>query len=161
MSPESLADRTYSEKTDVWRFFLHLHHLLLLILTSNCSFGVTLFELLSSQDPYHDMDLIQVATRVARGDLKLLPPPNADPFLSNLMLMSLSFDARQRPTFKEICLEFSKNERTDTLNQLKKKALPSVPPQKRTSVAVTVSSDQSQGYVVVPLSTTTNNPSHP
>ena len=46
MSPESIKDKVYSDKSDVW------------------SFGVTLWEVLTRKNPYPQMDLITVATKV-------------------------------------------------------------------------------------------------
>jgi len=96
MSPESLADREYSEKSDVW------------------SYGIVLWEMLSRQPPYPGVDQIQVATRVAQGKMFLSPPANSPYILASIMRDCLQFDPKQRPTFKQICSRFADQERADS-----------------------------------------------
>src|SRR5689334_8569447 len=54
MSPESLNLRQYSEKTDVY------------------SFGVLLYELLTRQIPFADLDVMQVGINVATGKVSIM-----------------------------------------------------------------------------------------
>jgi len=90
MSPESLSDRCYSEKTDVW------------------SFGVLLFELMTYGElPYPQVtDPVVVATNVAMRKLKLTAPASAPDLLQSIMSLCLKFDPEDRPTFKVIISQF-------------------------------------------------------
>jgi hypothetical protein len=96
MSPESLSEREYSEKSDVW------------------SFGVVLFEITTRGDPYDGVDAIQVATKVAKGHLKCEPAEDCPPLLADIMIDCMSFDPKERPTFREICKLFAADERKNT-----------------------------------------------
>jgi len=89
MSPESLLEREYSEKSDVW------------------SYGVLLYELTTSKLPYENLDMVQVATKVSNGKLKLEPSPSSPPVLQKLILKCQQLSPASRPTFKEIGFLFS------------------------------------------------------
>lgn len=93
MSPESLRDRTYSEKSDVW------------------SFGVLVFEILTGHAPYSGMDLLEVAVQTRdqgltpQGELKAeivsrnLQVPL---YLLELLDMCFKYAPEDRPNFAEI-----------------------------------------------------------
>jgi len=84
MAPECITDRKYSEKTDVW------------------SFGVTLFEIVARDNPYPGLDLLQVATRVSKGELAPSLPSTAHPFFHKLLGLCCAFDPKERLTFADI-----------------------------------------------------------
>jgi len=90
MSPESIADGEYSEKTDIW------------------SYGVTLYEIVSrGQAPYAQFkDPVQVAHKVAMGKLKLTAPNDSPPILAEIMQSCLLLEPESRPTFKAILTMF-------------------------------------------------------
>eukprot|EP01118_Nematostelium_gracile_P005329 TRINITY_DN1677_c0_g1_i1.p1 TRINITY_DN1677_c0_g1~~TRINITY_DN1677_c0_g1_i1.p1 ORF type:complete len:586 (+),score=131.95 TRINITY_DN1677_c0_g1_i1:44-1801(+) len=81
MAPESIRERVYSVYTDVW------------------SFGVTIWEILCRDEPYPDLDPVQVAIQVVNGDLRLSAPSYAPKFLGNLMEMCFFTVPNQRPDF--------------------------------------------------------------
>jgi len=83
MSPESLKDRKYSEKSDVW------------------SFGVTIWEIVTNLDPYKGYNLSQIASFITSKNLFLEIPPNI-PVISKLLKDCLLYDPDLRPTFLEI-----------------------------------------------------------
>jgi len=94
MSPESISDGEYSEKTDVW------------------SYGVTLYEIVSrAQIPYGQIkDPVQAAHKVAMGKVTLVPPEDCPPLLAELMRSCLQLEADSRPSFKSILSSFPVNE---------------------------------------------------
>jgi len=88
MAPESLNSGSYSEKSDVW------------------SFGVLMWEVLSrGETPYPTIDPVQASIKVATRQLRLTPPESAPQAVKDLMLLCFSWEADQRPTFKQICNE--------------------------------------------------------
>jgi serine/threonine protein kinase len=96
MSPESLTEREYSEKSDVW------------------SYGVVLYEIATRGDPYPSADAIQVATKVAKGHLRCDPPDDCPSVIADIMVDCTVFDFKERPTFREICKQFASDERKNT-----------------------------------------------
>eukprot|EP01114_Cavostelium_apophysatum_P024653 TRINITY_DN971_c1_g1_i1.p1 TRINITY_DN971_c1_g1~~TRINITY_DN971_c1_g1_i1.p1 ORF type:complete len:829 (+),score=178.93 TRINITY_DN971_c1_g1_i1:47-2533(+) len=85
MSIESLIEKKYSAKSDVW------------------SFGVTLWEILTGGlEPYPDLDNVQAASQVMHKGLKLTPPENCPPKLAELMLRCFEREPHNRPNFDEI-----------------------------------------------------------
>jgi serine/threonine protein kinase len=55
MPPESIVDRLYSTKSDVW------------------SFGIVIIEIANQKEPYKGLDAVQVATKVAHGYTHPIP----------------------------------------------------------------------------------------
>lgn len=85
MSPESLVQRIYSEKTDVW------------------SFGIIMVEIITRKDdPYPELDAVQVATRVGMKDLSPSLPKFTTPFFHSLLSQCCDQDPKKRPTFAQI-----------------------------------------------------------
>eukprot|EP01114_Cavostelium_apophysatum_P024542 TRINITY_DN963_c0_g1_i4.p1 TRINITY_DN963_c0_g1~~TRINITY_DN963_c0_g1_i4.p1 ORF type:complete len:1192 (-),score=342.98 TRINITY_DN963_c0_g1_i4:33-3269(-) len=95
MSPESLKDSVYGVKTDVY------------------SYGVTLFEIMTRQNPFVNIPLERVAIQVANSELslvKFLPEDNDYPkLLVEIMKDCLNFNPDERPDFGAI-LERLKDE---------------------------------------------------
>jgi len=83
MAPESIRDLIYSEKSDVW------------------SFGVTVFEIIVSLDPYPGVHLTTVGLKVISRQIKLDYPKNIVGW-SLLLDDCLSWNTENRPTFREI-----------------------------------------------------------
>jgi serine/threonine protein kinase len=95
MPQESLRDRQYSEKSDVW------------------SYGVTLFELLTGHAPYQGIDLLSVAVGVRDHGLTPLKELEDEEKLRNLqipsyikqlMVMCFKFAPEDRPSFEQIAV---------------------------------------------------------
>eukprot|EP01114_Cavostelium_apophysatum_P009786 TRINITY_DN2304_c0_g1_i7.p1 TRINITY_DN2304_c0_g1~~TRINITY_DN2304_c0_g1_i7.p1 ORF type:complete len:579 (+),score=114.98 TRINITY_DN2304_c0_g1_i7:230-1738(+) len=84
MAPECFISQTYSRKSDAW------------------AFGVTLIELYTAKIPFSNMENLQVAALVSRGEMQ---PPNfqAPDVIQRLVKNCMRFDAKERPTFEEIC----------------------------------------------------------
>eukprot|EP01114_Cavostelium_apophysatum_P024652 TRINITY_DN971_c0_g1_i1.p1 TRINITY_DN971_c0_g1~~TRINITY_DN971_c0_g1_i1.p1 ORF type:complete len:622 (-),score=124.93 TRINITY_DN971_c0_g1_i1:30-1895(-) len=87
MSPESLMNREYSVRSDVW------------------SFGVTLFEIYTAQKPYENMTPAQTAIAIATKKAKLELPSNVDiaPEVRAVYRDCLNYDKSLRPDFVAIC----------------------------------------------------------
>ncbi len=88
MSPESIRDREYSSKSDVW------------------SFGCIVYEIMTRSVPFAELAAIQVATRVVYENLRLPVPQNAPLWLGNLMDRCFAYNKAQRPDFHELVIEF-------------------------------------------------------
>jgi len=95
MPPESIKDKLYSYKTDVW------------------SYGVVMYELLERQDPYGDLDAVTVGMRVVYEGLRLQCPQRAAATWKELMTKCFKENSEERPTFKEIANSFSFREKVE------------------------------------------------
>ncbi|KAL6063114.1 Tyrosine-protein kinase receptor [Balamuthia mandrillaris] len=85
MAPESIKDRVYSEKTDVW------------------SFGVVLWEIASfGEMPYKQLTPMQVSVQVVTEDLRLEPPEGAPEVFGELMMECFAKRPEDRPSFKSL-----------------------------------------------------------
>jgi serine/threonine protein kinase len=85
MAPEFLRNRvTGSGAVDVW------------------ALGMVLLAVLTLRRPFEDMDLIQVATRVAYNNLKPTAPPGTLPVLADLLASTTQTDPGARPTAAQI-----------------------------------------------------------
>lgn len=98
MAPESLIEKKYSEKSDVW------------------SFGVVLWEMMTGGlEPYPELDNVQAASQVMhKGNqlstwtnsndlgLKLTPPENCPVKMTELMSKCFETEPKMRPTFTKI-----------------------------------------------------------
>jgi serine/threonine protein kinase len=84
MSPENIASQTYSEKSDVW------------------SWANTVAEVLTGQEPFPHMQLLEVATLVKTEGMYPGVPDNAPDWLAELLLRCWSFDPAARPTMSQI-----------------------------------------------------------
>jgi len=90
MAPECILKNQYSIKSDVW------------------SFGVLVTEVYSQQDPYPEINAIQVAGLVATGQLTPEVPSMAPSNVQQMVVKCCQFDASDRPTMQDICRMFSK-----------------------------------------------------
>eukprot|EP01113_Clastostelium_recurvatum_P031505 TRINITY_DN3939_c0_g2_i1.p1 TRINITY_DN3939_c0_g2~~TRINITY_DN3939_c0_g2_i1.p1 ORF type:complete len:673 (-),score=209.78 TRINITY_DN3939_c0_g2_i1:87-1847(-) len=86
MSPESIINRQYSKKSDVW------------------SFGVVVWEVFHfGRTPYSPLSAVQAAMAVARDGLRLeIENPNVPPLYAELMHSCWQVDPAARPDFKAI-----------------------------------------------------------
>lgn len=84
MAPEVIRTNTFSKASDVW------------------SFGVVLWELLTGQVPYRDVEPLAVAYGVAMNSLTLPVPSTCPDFFSGLMKDCWQQDPHKRPSFQGI-----------------------------------------------------------
>jgi len=85
MSPESLFERKYSTKSDVF------------------SFGVVIYEILAQEPPWKDLTPIETSAKVRDG-YRMMLPKNCDcpPALQELMERCWAQRPSERPDFVEI-----------------------------------------------------------
>eukprot|EP00027_Filamoeba_sp_ATCC50430_P015123 CAMPEP_0168575864 /NCGR_PEP_ID=MMETSP0413-20121227/19928_1 /TAXON_ID=136452 /ORGANISM="Filamoeba nolandi, Strain NC-AS-23-1" /LENGTH=443 /DNA_ID=CAMNT_0008609475 /DNA_START=5 /DNA_END=1333 /DNA_ORIENTATION=+ len=95
MAPEALRRRVYNQKTDVW------------------SYGVVMYEILTRKIPFHELDLVHVATSVSLKELSLVPEikENAEKkkypaVLVSLLETCLNYVPEERPEFDTIMKAF-------------------------------------------------------
>lgn len=84
MAPESLEDRIYSKKSDVW------------------SFGVVIIEIVTREKPYPTIEASQVAIKVSKRMLKPSLPEFAPTKLVTLVDLCTQYDPQARPEFSKI-----------------------------------------------------------
>ena len=75
-------NQIYSEKTDVW------------------SFGITVIEILTRQNPYPEKSIVVVAEMVAKGNLKGEIPEWTSEEMKELLTKCFEHDPTQRISFK-------------------------------------------------------------
>jgi serine/threonine protein kinase len=85
MAPESLANQTYSKKSDVW------------------SFGIVVYEIVARREPHTDADPLLVGALIRDQHLTPKIPDECPPILRELMQVFWQADPNRRPSFKEIC----------------------------------------------------------
>ncbi len=91
MAPESIQQKVYSTKSDVW------------------AFGVTMLEILTRQEPYPHLTGVEVVVGVATGKLQPQIPQLGDniskvhPKLLQLIHRCFNPNPDMRPSFEEIC----------------------------------------------------------
>eukprot|EP00029_Vermamoeba_vermiformis_P013186 TRINITY_DN80_c0_g1_i2.p2 TRINITY_DN80_c0_g1~~TRINITY_DN80_c0_g1_i2.p2 ORF type:complete len:259 (+),score=17.43 TRINITY_DN80_c0_g1_i2:1827-2603(+) len=85
MAPESLANQTYSKKSDVW------------------SFGIVLYEITARLEPHIEEDILGIAVKIR--DLAYTPQIAAEcpAVLREIMEMCWQRDPNNRPTMELIC----------------------------------------------------------
>ncbi|PRP76898.1 outer membrane autotransporter barrel domain-containing protein [Planoprotostelium fungivorum] len=85
MAPEALMDKVYSNKSDVY------------------SFAITMWDILTAEDPYSNRNVINVAIEVAVNGLRPALPVVSDQRLLDLMQICWDNDPVKRPDFEIIC----------------------------------------------------------
>jgi hypothetical protein len=85
MAPESIANRIYSKKSDIW------------------SFGIVVWEIVARSEPHSKIDIFDAAIQIRDGGLVPTIPEDCPPLLRETMEMCWKQQADERPTFKEIC----------------------------------------------------------
>jgi serine/threonine protein kinase len=88
MSPEAINSLEFSEKSDVW------------------SFGMLILEMLTYQDPYAGLTLLQTADAVRAGTVPSIPD-STPRYLKDVLMGCWQFNAAQRPTFAQIAAQLS------------------------------------------------------
>jgi ephrin-A len=84
MSPQSLLDKAWNEKSDVW------------------AFGVLMYEVIAREEPYADLEPVQVAAQVCRDGITLEPPNTFGDDLVDLLHSCMRWEETGRPTFRQI-----------------------------------------------------------
>ncbi|ELR15933.1 tyrosine kinase, putative [Acanthamoeba castellanii str. Neff] len=84
MAPEAITKRIYSEKSDSW------------------SFGVLVWEMVTQNEPWQNVALLDIAIGVGRKGWTLKIPKNCDPFFKRLMKDCWKQQPEKRPSFQEI-----------------------------------------------------------
>jgi len=84
------------------------------------SFGVVLWECLTGEKPWEDLNAMQVVGAVGFRNKSLPAPESGDPFLIDLCKQCMAIDPKERPTF------------TDIVNKIESKYLVSQPIMKHT-----------------------------
>src|SRR5690606_21906988 len=95
MSPESLKEKSYSEKSDVW------------------SFGILLVEIERGGDPYPGVDVWELAPQIMNEFRRPDIPIDANSLTREIILMCLEASPADRPTFQEL-LEYIQTELDDS-----------------------------------------------
>jgi hypothetical protein len=85
MAPESLRDRSYSLKTDVW------------------TYAIMLYEIVSGKEPHEDEDQFEIALKIRDQGYTPTIPDDCDPTLREVMEMCWKKSPADRPTMEEIC----------------------------------------------------------
>jgi len=85
MAPESIANRVYSNKSDVW------------------SFGVLSWEIQTGKKPHADRDLLDVGLEIKLKGLHPEIPDDAPDVLKEIMTGCFKLDPKDRPEFSDIC----------------------------------------------------------
>jgi predicted Ser/Thr protein kinase len=89
MAPESLANQTYSTKTDVW------------------TFGIVVYEIVARQEPHIDGDALLIAAKIRDEHLTPVIPKDCPEILREIMQSCWQADPEARPEFKDICARLS------------------------------------------------------
>jgi len=85
MSPEALLEKEYSIKSDVF------------------SFAVVMYEIITQQPPWKDLNAVQASHQVIEGNRMKIPSEcNCPPLLESLVNRCWAQDANERPEFNEI-----------------------------------------------------------
>jgi len=94
MAPEVLDGRRYSEKADVY------------------SFGIILWELITRELPFSDVDRFQISIAVCVRKQRPKLPKNCHPVLARLVTRCWDHSPDKRPNFTEILEELTKLKET-------------------------------------------------
>eukprot|EP01117_Protostelium_nocturnum_P021042 TRINITY_DN997_c0_g2_i6.p1 TRINITY_DN997_c0_g2~~TRINITY_DN997_c0_g2_i6.p1 ORF type:complete len:1599 (+),score=445.42 TRINITY_DN997_c0_g2_i6:202-4797(+) len=86
MSPESITQRRYSAKSDVW------------------SFGVVIWEIITCEEPFANYTPVEAAIGVTTRGERLEVPTFTPPILAKLMQECWRNNPEDRPDFSQICL---------------------------------------------------------
>lgn len=94
MAPEMLRHNQYTRKVDVY------------------SFGIVLWELVTTRLPYEEMSAVQAAFAVLHKNARPSIPPDCPPPLNDLMCQCWCTDSEKRPEFWEILRTLATLERS-------------------------------------------------
>jgi predicted Ser/Thr protein kinase len=92
MAPESLRDRIYSVKSDVW------------------SYGILVWEIVSRNEPHENEDQLMIGAKIRDSAYTPTIPDECDPTLAELLKMCWRADPTERPTMEEIIEHLRSNQ---------------------------------------------------
>ncbi|OHT04631.1 TKL family protein kinase [Tritrichomonas foetus] len=92
MAPEIIKGKVYTEKSDVY------------------SYGILLWEMLTGNTPYSDMNTMKVRDEVAYNNMRPKIPPTCSPKLERLIKKCWENDPMKRPDFAQIIEYFENGE---------------------------------------------------
>ncbi len=78
MAPESIRNREYSKKSDMW------------------SFGVTVWEIVTREEPYKGEDLMDLGLKIRDEGHSLAIPDNTEPIFKHIMESCFKKDPQER-----------------------------------------------------------------
>eukprot|EP00029_Vermamoeba_vermiformis_P010127 TRINITY_DN526_c0_g2_i7.p1 TRINITY_DN526_c0_g2~~TRINITY_DN526_c0_g2_i7.p1 ORF type:complete len:1042 (-),score=152.68 TRINITY_DN526_c0_g2_i7:28-3153(-) len=84
MSPESLKNKEYSAKSDVW------------------SFGIVMFEIVAREEPHANADPIEIGRLIRDSGLTPVIPPSCHPQLAEIMRQCWEMSSQSRPKIESI-----------------------------------------------------------
>jgi hypothetical protein len=84
LAPESIRSRLSSEASDMW------------------SFGVLITEVMTRNEPYPELEPLQVAVKVAYEGLVPQRPKGCTPTIAGILQAAAQFEPAQRPTFEYV-----------------------------------------------------------
>jgi len=90
MSPENLMNKTYSSLSDVW------------------SYGVVVFEIITRDEPYSNLDAGQAVAQVITEKATLNLPRGTHPDLQKLQKDCMEYESSARPDFVKIAQRVEK-----------------------------------------------------
>ncbi len=99
MAPESLKDRSYSLKSDVWSFGIirESNNLLKWLIVLIFFYVITVHELVTGKEPHEDADQLEIALKIRdKGETPQIPA-DCDPALKECMEMCWKFNPNDRP----------------------------------------------------------------
>ncbi|KAJ3080425.1 hypothetical protein HK102_003072 [Quaeritorhiza haematococci] len=76
------------------------------------AFGIILFEIVTRELPYEDMNSMRLAMKILLEDVRPVIPEYVPDILSQLMAICWSSDIQERPTFQEILLVLNEYEQS-------------------------------------------------
>jgi serine/threonine protein kinase len=85
MAPESLREKIYSKKSDVWMF------------------GILVYEIVSRCEPHYDKDPMRVSSLIRDEGVTPNIPNDCPHKLRQLMIICWNKQPEQRPSFETIC----------------------------------------------------------
>src|SRR5690554_6932541 len=97
MSPEAIADNSYSTQSDVWSFGIVVWEILVTFSKSSSH----LFQ--TRQDPHDEMNMFDAASRIMNEGLHPLIPSEAPEHIQQLLKDCWQLSPSQRPSFVQIC----------------------------------------------------------
>jgi len=107
MAPEAMRQRLYNKKTDMW------------------SYGAVLYEIMTRKMPFHQYDLVHVATSVSLHELSLIPEikENASIYkystvLVRIMEKCMEFDPEKRPLFENVVQMFDEQNSNQNITKM-------------------------------------------
>src|SRR5690554_2859790 len=97
MSPEAIANNSYSTQSDVWSFGIVVWEILVTLSKSSSH----LFQ--TRQSPHTDLDMITAAHRIVNEGLHPPIPSEASEHIQQLLKDCWQLSPSQRPSFNLIC----------------------------------------------------------